>query len=81
MVRGKRDRYGGDYVPWEYIGKCPTCGKRTFGTRHDAKRAAKKAHPNDRMSIYRCGVGWHYGHLPPAVKIGDKPRPRAREAQ
>lgn len=45
---------------------CPACGKKSYRTRKDAKKAARTFHPNDRMSAYQCrhedGLGWHFGH-------------------
>ena len=46
------------------------CGKRSFRTRGEAKAVAKRAHPSERLSVYRCGDGYHYGHLPANVRAG-----------
>lgn len=54
------------------VGTCPTCHKRTFRRRKDARQAARRAHPDDHMAAYACptGDGWHYGHLPTDVRKG-----------
>lgn len=52
------------------IQSCPVCGKVGYGTRSDAKRAARAKHPGDHLSPYRCGNLWHIGHLPPGVRDG-----------
>lgn len=44
------------------VGVCPTCGKRRYPTRRDARRAARLAHPGEHMRAYPCGSFWHLGH-------------------
>lgn len=50
---------------------CPYCGKRTYRSRRDAKRAGALAHPGEKgMSGYECTdvpdnvetPHFHYGH-------------------
>ena len=48
-------------------GTCGACGKQSFGSRKEARLAARQSHPGDQMSAYECrerpGSGvWHYGH-------------------
>lgn len=43
---------------------CPTCGKRRYLTRKQARQFARKLHPGERLSPYKCGDYWHLGHLP-----------------
>lgn len=57
---------------------CPTCGKRRYTTRRLARKAAKRIHPGQHMSPYRCGQFWHIGHLPGPVLTGDSDRNRIR---
>lgn len=50
-------------------GKCPPCQKYNYGSRDDARRAARVHHPDDNgLRAYRCPVPntnqWHYGHIP-----------------
>ena len=51
---------------------CPDCGKRTYITRRDAKRACRNYLPGDHVNAYpSCdGNGWHAGHLPARVLSG-----------
>lgn len=56
-------RAGGSEVRYE--GTCP-CGKRSYGSRKQAKAAGKKIYPGDHLSAYRCRTNpneWHFGHL------------------
>lgn len=47
----------------DWVGTC-SCGKRTYKTRKDARRAAKAGHAGEHMSVYRCAQGhWHIGHI------------------
>jgi predicted RNA-binding Zn-ribbon protein involved in translation (DUF1610 family) len=48
--------------------KCPTCGKRRYLTRKEARQASRRWHRGDRLSPYRCGQFWHLGHLPKDIK-------------
>ena len=57
-----------------HVGTCPTCGKRCYGSKDEAKKAARQIHPASRLNVYRCGTYWHLGHLPLAVVHGDLPR-------
>lgn len=75
-MRGKLDRRGGRYIPPPYLGPCGECGKKSYGTRKDAKDAAKRLYPGDKLSIYQCVLGWHIGHLPKRVIRGLIPGPR-----
>lgn len=55
-----------DRVIRSSVGRCPECGKFSYQSRSDAKRAAKINHPGERLTAYLCrhpdGLGWHYGH-------------------
>ena len=56
-------------------GKCATCGKRCYLTRHAARQArkAKRLHSDRRgLNVYRCeGSGYyHLGHLSDLVRRG-----------
>lgn len=53
-----------------HIGTCPTCGKRCFTTRADARKARKKLPNHKGMTTYKCGAYWHTGHLPKNVMLG-----------
>lgn len=51
-----------------HVGRCPTCGKRRYVDKRDAKIAARGF---DRtLRPYRCGEFWHLGHQPPGVREG-----------
>jgi hypothetical protein len=51
---------------------CETCGKRSYPTRSEARQAARAHSINaDKFNVYRCGDGWHLGHLPQAVRSGE----------
>lgn len=45
---------------------CDHCGKWSYGTRKDAKRVMRNAHPGAKgLEAYRCPTWldvWHYGH-------------------
>ena len=56
-----------------YWTTCPLCGKRTYETRKDARRAAKQL-PGHHMSAYECAQGWHIGHLPAGIAAGNYSR-------
>lgn len=44
-------------------GSCPTCGKRRYITKADAKRAIRRFEGREgRLNAYRCGDAWHLGH-------------------
>lgn len=51
---------------------CPATGKRTWRSRRDAKKVAKRVNPGEHMSAFRCAGcdGWHLGHLPRGVAKG-----------
>lgn len=50
---------------------CPTCGKRRFLTKADAKTVARQMKGRrGRLNAYRCGDFWHLGHLPKPVARG-----------
>lgn len=52
---------------------CPRTQKRRYDSRAAAKKAGKKARHGHEMSPYLCSLcdGWHLGHMPRAVKLGD----------
>lgn len=52
------------------VGTCPRCGKRSFTSRRNARRAARAIHPDTPLRAYRCGQHWHYGHTPDWVRRG-----------
>lgn len=66
MKKPLSDRYG--YIPGGH--PCPTCGKRSWLTRADAKKVARRMH-DTHLNVYRCGDAWHLGHLPAPVIRGD----------
>lgn len=41
------------------LGTCQACGKVSYETRRDARRAGKSFHPGARTSVYQCGQLWH----------------------
>jgi len=49
-------------------GACPRCGKRCYGTRRSAKRAARLLYPGSHMGRYRCGQWWHVTSRPERAK-------------
>ena len=53
-----------------HYGQCPDCGKARWGSRREAKEAAKVLHPGHHLQPYRCGDFFHFGHPPPAVIRG-----------
>lgn len=62
---------------------CPTCGKRRYQTRKQARQAAKHNHPGDHQTAYKCGNYWHHGHLPADILDGtvDRSVLKPRKAQ
>jgi hypothetical protein len=42
-----------------FTGQCPVCGKVRYLSRREAREAAARAHPGQRMRAYRCGGYWH----------------------
>jgi hypothetical protein len=51
----------GDAIPSfrAHVGACSGCGKVSYVTRRDARRAGKTFHPDARTSVYQCGQLWH----------------------
>jgi hypothetical protein len=50
-------------------GRCYPCDKYNYGSRDDARRAARVHHPgDDKLRAYKCprrsSTQWHYGHIP-----------------
>jgi hypothetical protein len=60
----------GMQTPYQFTHTCATCGKASFPSRKLAKQQARRVHPGEKMSEYRCGDWWHYGHLAPAIIAG-----------
>ncbi len=48
-------------APRLQLGPCDACGKQRYGSRKDARKAAKHLHPDTHMQAYRCGRYWHIG--------------------
>ena len=61
-------------APARHVGShtCAGCGKRSYGSRRDAKTAMKRWGDSQGMSAYACpnGDGWHFGHKPAALIRG-----------
>lgn len=66
MTKPDRARHG--YIPGGE--PCPTCGKKSWLTRADAKAMARRIPGGRSLSAYRCGNYWHLGHLPRPVATG-----------
>lgn len=51
---------------------CAATGKKTWTSRADAKKIARRANPGERMNAFRCDhcSGWHLGHLPRGIAQG-----------
>ena len=56
------------------IGTCPDCGKLRFTSRKKTKQYMHNRFPKERMSVYRCGAYFHFGHTPWGVKRGVQDR-------
>ena len=56
------------------VGKCATCGKQCFITRKAAKAFMNRKFPNEKMTTYRCGDYFHFGHTPYGIKRGIQDR-------
>jgi hypothetical protein len=41
------------------VGRCSTCGKASYLSRRDARRAGKAFHPDAHSWVYQCGQLWH----------------------
>ncbi|MEU3899796.1 hypothetical protein [Streptomyces sp. NPDC045251] len=41
------------------VGRCPACGRATYLSRRDARRAAKGMFPGVHHQIVQCGDRWH----------------------
>ena len=57
--------------------QCPHCGKVTYYSRKQARRAGKRISPGGHPSAYPCPAAegrWHWGHLPTVVSRGKTPR-------
>lgn len=50
------------------------CGKRAYGDKQSAKRALKTHIDRARLRTYKCGDGWHIGHLADPVIAGEADR-------
>lgn len=57
------------WVP-NHVGLCGVCGKQCYTSRKAAKEAAHRAHPQEKLSVYRCDKFFHYGHKPYVVTRG-----------
>lgn len=58
-------------------GRGCACGKVLYASRSDARRAAKRLHPAERLlRPYHCPYadGFHIGHLGPEVIAGEATR-------
>lgn len=53
------------------ITTCSTCGKRSFLSRRDARRASRALYPEEALRAYACGGYWHIGHTAPWRKRGE----------
>lgn len=49
---------------------CPTCGKRSYLSLHEARKARRSLPNHKGMTVYPCGGYWHTGHLPEVVRKG-----------
>ncbi|AXH67050.1 hypothetical protein SEA_THYATIRA_52 [Mycobacterium phage Thyatira] len=63
---------------------CPHCGKRSYTSRKEAKRAVSRfcGDRGGHMSPYRCHLDetrWHVGHLHTATRRGINYEERARQ--
>lgn len=69
-------RYLGSRQTMKHIGVCPDTGKRKYGSKKQAKRAARANHPGEHMNAWQCQACGHYhlGHLPRTVLQGRVPR-------
>lgn len=62
------------------INTCPTCGKKSYQTRTDAKQAARRTNPARHLTPYQCTTGyWHFGTLAPIIARGASTRDATRE--
>ena len=63
-----------------WIGLCQTCGKRSYPSKREARRARGQVagHDSRHLSVYRCGDWWHIGHLPRMIVRGDAARGELR---
>ncbi len=59
------------------VGTCDDCGKLRFKSRKQAKVYMHNRFPKERMSVYRCGGYFHFGHTPYGVARGYQERNRA----
>ena len=57
--------------PMGAVALCSECGKKTYASKKAARSAARSLHPGEQMNAYRCGTGWHYGHLDRRVIAGE----------
>jgi hypothetical protein len=53
-----------------HVGRCSTCGKLRFTSRKTAKKFMYSHFGKDRMTIYRCGGYYHFGHTPYRIRRG-----------
>lgn len=53
------------------LGTCPDCGKMRHRSRSEAKQAARRQHPGQHLSQFRCGEFWHNGHVHPLRLAGN----------
>jgi hypothetical protein len=69
-------------------GSCAATGKKSYLSRRDAKKVAKRVYPGgEHMSSYRCSECgfWHNGRMPKLVRDGRVDRsllsPRPKEIE
>lgn len=61
---------------------CPVHQKKSYLSRREARQAARRLYPEERMNAYPCKADdryWHFGHLPDALRQGEIDRDIYRE--
>lgn len=60
----------GSWYQRGFAATCPTCGKRCYPNKRQAKTVRKQMPRNTHLNVYRCGEYWHIGTLPKPVIAG-----------
>lgn len=66
------------------LGLCGACGRARYGSRRQARHAARVAAPGVRLRAYRCGNAWHLTSpgapqfIAPPVTVLQSPEPHRR---
>ncbi len=62
-----REFFYRDPRPVRQLSTCAVCGKRSYGSKRDAKADGRRLFPGSLMRVYQCGQWWHLTSQPTEV--------------